>query len=71
MLTAIKIASANKSDLFILHDHVYNHMAHVVKIDILTCHEKIDNLHFILNITFHCMFIDKSCIFSKREHLRL
>ena len=40
-------------------------MTHVVKIDILSGHKEIDNLHFILMIIFHCVFIEKHCIFSK------
>ena len=32
--------------------HVHYHMPHVVKIDILTGHEEIGNLHFILKIIF-------------------
>ena len=44
---------------------VYDHMTHVVKIDILTGHEEKGNLHFILKIIFHCIFIGKPCIFSK------
>ena len=31
---------------------VQDHMTHVVKIDILTGHEEIGNLHFILKIIF-------------------
>ena len=33
-------------------------MTHVVKIDILTGHEEIGNLRFILEIIFHCIFIE-------------
>ena len=45
---------------------VYDHITQVVKINILTGHEEIGNLHFILKIIFHFLFIEKkSCIFSK------
>ena len=44
---------------------VHDHMTHVVKIDILTGHKEKGNLHFILKIIFHCIFIGKPCIFSK------
>ena len=40
-------------------------MAHVVKIDILTGYEENGNLHFILKITFHGIFIEKPGIFLK------
>ena len=40
-------------------------MTHMVKIDILTGHEEKGNLHFILKIIFHCIFIEKPCSFSK------
>ena len=42
-----------------------DHMTHVVKIDILTGHEEKGNLHYILRIIFHCIFIKEPCIFSK------
>ena len=38
-----------------LHDYV----THVVKIDILTGHEEIANMYFILKIIFRCIFIRK------------
>ena len=44
---------------------VQDHMTHVIKIDILTGHEEIGDLHFILKTIFHCIFIEKPCIFSK------
>ena len=44
---------------------VHDHMTHVVKIDIFTGHKEKGNLHFILKIIFHCIFIGKPCIFSK------
>ena len=40
-------------------------MTHVVKIDFLSGHKEKDNLHFILKIIFHCVFIEKHFIFSK------
>ena len=40
-------------------------MTHLIKINILTGHEEMGNLHFILKIIFHCIFIEKPCIFSK------
>ena len=40
-------------------------MTHVIKIDILTGHAETGNLHFNLNIIFHCTFIEKPCILSK------
>ena len=39
--TAIEIASLDKNDVFIRHDH--DHMSHVVIIDILTGHEEKGN----------------------------
>ena len=44
-------------------------MTHVVKIDILTGHEEIGNLHFILNIIFLCQFIANPWIFLKLAQL--
>ena len=44
---------------------VHDHMTHVVKIDTLTGHKETGNLHFVLKIIFHCIFIGKPCIFSK------
>ena len=41
------------------------YMTHVVKIDIISGHEEKGNLHLILQIIFHCIFIEKPCIFSK------
>ena len=77
--TAIEIASLDKNNLFICHNHVQNnrklpvhdHMTHVVIIDILTGHEKKGNLHFILRIIFYCIFIEKTCIFSKLVQLNM
>ena len=70
--TIIKIASLDRSNLFIRHNHVHeqeNYLymitRHVVRIDILTGHEEIGNLHFILKIIFQCIFIKKPGIFSK------
>ena len=40
-------------------------MTDAVKIDILTGHKEIDKLHVILKIIFHCIFIEKTCIFTK------
>ena len=40
-------------------------MTHVVKIDIPTGHKEKGNVHFILKIIFHCIFIGKTCIFLK------
>ena len=37
----------------------YDHIIQAVKINILTGHEEIDILHFILNTSFHCIFIEK------------
>ena len=39
-------------------------MPHVVKIDMLTGHEEIDNLHFILKIIFRCIFIENSAFLN-------
>ena len=44
---------------------LYLYMTHVVKVDILTGYKEKGNLHFILKIIFHCIFIGKPCIFSK------
>ena len=44
---------------------LYLYMTHVVKIDILTGYKENGNLHFILKIIFHCIFIGKPYIFSK------
>ena len=44
-------------------------MTHVVKIDIITRYEEKGNLHFILSIIFHCIFIEKTCSFSKLVQL--
>ena len=44
---------------------VHDHMTHVVKIIILTGLEEKGNLHFILKIIFHCIFIEKPFSFSK------
>ena len=44
---------------------VHDHMTHVVKIDIITRHEEKGNLHFILKIIFHCIFIEKNMHFLK------
>ena len=44
---------------------VHDHMTHVVKIDILTGNKETGNLHFILKIIFHCIFIENPCSFSK------
>ena len=35
-------------------------MTHVIKIDILTGHEEMGNLHVILKIIFHSIFIEKN-----------
>ena len=43
----------------------HDNTTHVVKIDILTGHEEMGNLNFILKIIFHCIFIEKPSIFSK------
>ena len=40
-------------------------MTHVVKTDILTGHKEKDNLVFILNIIFPCIFIGKPSFFLK------
>ena len=40
-------------------------MTHVVKIYSLTGQEEIGNLHFILKIILHYIFIEKPCIFFK------
>ena len=46
-------------------------MIHVVKIDILTGHEEMGNLHLILKIIFHSIFIEKTCVFSNFVHLSM
>ena len=46
-------------------------MIQVVKIDILTGHEEKSNLHFILKIISHCIFIEKSGMFLKLVQLIL
>ena len=46
---------------------VHDHMTHMVKTDILTGHKEKGNLHFILKIIFHCIFIGKPYIFSSLE----
>ena len=40
-------------------------MTHVVIIDFFTGHEEKGNLHFILNIIFLCIFIEKKMHFLK------
>ena len=40
-------------------------MTHMVKMDIIPGHDKKGNLHFILSIIFHCIFLEKPCNFSK------
>ena len=71
--TAIKIAPLDENNLFIIMSPshagirkipVHDHMTHMVKVDILTGHEGIINLHFVLKFIFYCIFIAKSCIFS-------
>ena len=42
---------------------VHVHMTHMVKMDIITGHEENGNLHFTLQIIFHCIFIEKPCSF--------
>ena len=42
---------------------------HMVKTDVLIGHEEIGYLHFIQKNIFHCIFIEKPCIFSKRVQL--
>ena len=62
-----KLPHWTKNNLFIRHNHVqelekifiHDHITHVVKIDIFIGHEDIGNLHFILKIFFHCIFIEK------------
>ena len=48
---------------------VHDHMTHVAKTDILTGHEEIGNLQFIVKIIFHCIFIENPCIFSNLERV--
>ena len=48
---------------------VHDHVKHVVKIDIFTGHEVKGNLHFILKIIFHCIFIKKNMHFLKLVQL--
>ena len=70
--TAIDIASLDKNTFFhtsrscarIRKLPVHDNTIHVVKSEILTGHEEKCNLHIILKIIFHCIFIGKSCIFS-------
>ena len=71
--TAIEIDSLDKKKIIhtsqsrarIRKLSIRDNMTHVVKIDILTGHEETGNLHFILRIIFHCILIEKPCIFSK------
>ena len=63
--TAIEIASLDKNNLFLRHNHVHDHMIHVIEIHIVTGHEEMGNLHFILKVIFHYVFIEKTCICSK------
>ena len=44
---------------------LYLYMTHVVKIDILTGYKEKGNLHFILKIIFHCIFIGITMHFLK------
>ena len=44
---------------------VHDNMTQIVKIHILTDHEEIGNLHFILKIIFHCIPIKKKMHFLK------
>ena len=44
---------------------VHNHVTHVVKIDILTGHEKVGNLHFILKIIFSLHIYRKTVYYLK------
>ena len=70
--TAIEIASLDKDNysyVTITYTNkritLYYHVEHVVNIDILSGNEEKGNLYFILKIIFHCIFIEKPCIFSK------
>ena len=56
--TTIEIASLDKSNL-------HGHMTHVVQTDILSGHEEIDNLHFILKIIFQYMLSEDDGIQKK------
>ena len=65
----MKIALLDKNKIRKLPTGIHNHMTHVVKTDILTGHEEIGILHFILDIIFLCKFITYPCIFSKLAQL--
>ena len=75
--TAIEIASLDNNNLFkssqlrarVRKLPVHDHMTNVVKSDIRTGHEEIDNLDCNLKIIFYCKFIENPCIFSKLVHL--
>ena len=43
----------------------HDHMTHVIKIDIITGHEEMGKLHFILKFIFNCIFIEKNMHFLK------
>ena len=45
---------------------MHDHMTHVVKIDSLTGHKKMGNLHFILKIIFHHIFIKQHAFSQTR-----
>ena len=46
---------------------VHDFMTYVVEIDIFTGREEIGNLHFILNIIFLCIFIEKKHVYSQNS----
>ena len=43
---------------------VHDHLTHVSKSS-LTGPENIGNLHIILKVIFHCIFVEIPCVFSK------
>ena len=55
--SCVTITCTNKK--ITCYDHIIQAISISIKIDILTGHGEIDILHFILNTSFHCIFIEK------------